>query len=340
LSVGSRIIDGPVTRGFDYFWGCSNARTMSGLIENDRVIESIEPIAMLPRLGQRAVNYIADHAADAKTGKPFFLYLPLTSPHTPIVPTPEWQGRSGFGDYGDFVMQTDAVVGEVLAAIEQHGLTDSTLVIFTSDNGCSPAAGTGRLEQQGHFASAGFRGYKSDIWEGGHRTPFFVRWPGKVNPGSRCAQLICHTDLRATCAEILGAKLPGGAGEDSVSILPALLGTEEAPLREAVVHHSINGLFAVRQGQWKLELCPGSGGWGRPDDAAAKKQGLPDCQLYDISSDTAETKNVQADHPDVVTRLTKLLETYVANGRSTPGAKQSNDARILFSEPKSKTSKK
>jgi arylsulfatase A-like enzyme len=328
LPAGSRIVGGPVTRGFDYFWGCSNARTMSGLIENDRVIENIEPITMLPRLGQRAVSYVAEHAAGAKAGQPFFLYLPLTSPHTPILPTPEWQGKSGLGAYGDFVMQTDAVVGDVLAALEKHGLADNALVIFTSDNGCSPAAGTGKLEKRGHFASAQFRGYKSDSWDGGHRVPFFVRWPGKVNPGSHSPQLICHTDLMATCAEILGAKLPGTAAEDSVSILPALFGTDKAPLRAAVVHHSIHGMFAIRQAQWKLELCPGSGGWGSPGDADAKKQGFPDVQLYDLSSDIAETKNLQAEHPEVVSRLTKLLKQYVAEGRSTTGVKQTNDVNV------------
>ncbi|MCX6874331.1 MAG: arylsulfatase [Verrucomicrobia bacterium] len=339
LPVGSRIIDGPITRGFDYFWGCSNARTMSGLMENDRVIETIKPIAMLPRLGQRAVTYVAQHAAAAKAGKPFFLYLPLTSPHAPIVPTPEWQGQSGLGDYGDFVMQTDAVVGAVLAALDQHGLTDNTLVIFTSDNGCSPAAGTDQLEQQGHFASAQYRGYKADIWDGGHRVPFFVRWPGKVKAASHSTQLICHTDLMATCAEILGAKLPATAAEDSVSILSALLGTATTPLREAVIHHSINGRFAIRQGQWKLELCPGSGGWGKPGDADAAKQGLPAIQLYDVSIDLAETRNVQAQHPEVVARLTKLLDSYVADGRSTPGPQQANDVIVTVSKTDPKNAK-
>ena len=336
LPAGSRIIGGPVTRGFDYFWGCSNARTMSGLIENDRVIENIQPVAMLPRLSQRAVAYLAEHAEAAKAGKPFFLYLPLTSPHTPILPTPQWRGRSGLGAYGDFVMQTDAVVGDVLAALEKHGLRDDTLVIFTSDNGCSPAAGTAKLEQQGHFASAQYRGYKSDIWDGGHRVPFFVRWPGKVRPASHSNQLICHTDLMATCAEMLGAQLPDTAAEDSVSILPALLGKDTTPLREAVVHHSIQGRFAIRQGRWKLEHCPGSGGWGEPGDASAAKQGLPAIQLYDLNTDTGESANVHSANPEVVTRLTKLLEQYVADGRSTPGQKQANDTEVNFSKANTK----
>ncbi len=328
LPAGSRIIEGPVTRGFDYFWGCSNARTMSGLIENDKVIEAIEPATMLPRLGRRAVGFIDEHAERGRKDRPFFLYLPLTSPHTPILPSPEWQGKSGLGDYGDFVMQTDAVVGDVLAALEKNGLAENTLVIFTSDNGCSPAAGTDKLEARGHFASAGFRGYKADIWDGGHHVPFFVRWPGRVKAGSRSAQLICHTDFMATCAEILGAKLPGTAGEDSISLLPALLGTTGGPLRESIVHHSIQGRFAIRQGAWKLELCAGSGGWGKPGDPAAVKQGLPAVQLYNMSADPAETKNLQAANPEIITRLTALLESCVTNGRSTPGPKQPNDTSI------------
>jgi arylsulfatase A-like enzyme len=334
LPVGAEIIDGPVTRGFDLFWGCSNARTMSALIEGDRVIETIEPIAMLPRLGKRAVSYVQERSADAKAGKPFFLYLPLTSPHTPILPTPEWQGKSGLGDYGDFVMMTDAIVGDVLAALDQAGLADNTLVIFTADNGCSPQAGTDKLEKQGHFASERLRGYKADIWDGGHRVPFFVRWPGKVKAGSQSDQLICHTDFMATCAEILGVKLPDTAAEDSMSLLPALLGTENAVSRQSVIHHSINGRFAVREVRWKLCLCPGSGGWGKPGDVEAAKQGLPAVQLYDLSTEIAETKNLSAEHPDIVAKLTKQLEASIANGRSTPGVKQANDVEVRIFKTK------
>ena len=182
----------------------------------------------------------------------------------------------------------------------------------------------------GHFPSAQYRGYKSDIWDGGYRVAFCARWPDKVKVASQSAQLICHTDLMATCAEILGVKLPENAGEDSVSILPALLGTDRQPLREAVAHHSINGSFAIRQGSWKLELCPGSGGWGKPGDAEAMKQGMPGVQLYDLSADFAETKNVQAEHPEIVASMTRLLEQKVTNGRSTPGVRQSSDARIVL----------
>jgi arylsulfatase A-like enzyme len=328
--IGAVTPDGPVTRGFDEFFGFHHARMMKSLFENDRVTEMVEPVEMLPLLTQHATEHIVRRA---KTGKPFFLYLALNSPHTPIVPSKEWQDKSGLGDYADYVMETDWAIGEVLRALDQAGIADNTLVVATSDNGCSPQAGVKKLEAQGHFASAQFRGYKSDIWDGGHRVAFFVRWPNHVKPGSECSQLICHTDLMATCAEILGAELPDTAGEDSVSILPALMGKEIATLRKSVVHHSISGCFAVRQGNWKLELCAGSGGWGKPSDADAKKQGLANVQLYDLSTDIGETKNVQEEHPELVAHLTKILEQQIADGRSTPGAKQKNDVEIVLMKP-------
>ena len=334
--LGAITHDGPVTRGFDEFFGFHHARMIKSVFENDRVTEILEPVDMLPRLTQRATQHIAERA---KAGQAFFLYLPLNSPHTPIVPSQEWRGKSGLGDYADFVMETDWAIGEVLGEIDKAGIAKNTLVIATSDNGCSPAAGTGKLEAQGHFASAQYRGYKADIWDGGHRVPFLARWPDRVQAGSQCTQLICHTDLIATCADILGATVSDNSGEDSVSILPALLGKEIAPLREAVVHHSISGKFAVRQANWKLELCPGSGGWGKPGDTDAKKQGLPDVQLYDLSNDIGETKNVQTEHPDVVARMTKILEQQIANGRSTPGAKQANDATIEITKRHNKSPK-
>jgi arylsulfatase A-like enzyme len=193
------------------------------------------------------------------------------------------------------------------------------------------------LRKQGHQPSAQFRGYKSDIWDGGHRIPFIVRWPGQIKPGTKSDQIVCLTDLMATCGDLLGAKLPDNAGEDSVSFLPALLGTANGPVREAVVHHSINGSFAIRQGNWKLELCPGSGGWSEPKPDGAQEKTLPPVQLYDVAADPAEQHNVQANHPEVVQRLTALLASYVASGRSTPGPKQKNDVAVDFDKRKGKS---
>ena len=325
--IGAMTTDGPVTRGFDEFFGFHHARMMKSVFEKDRVTQILEPVDILPALVNRSSEHIA---LVAKAGQPFFLYLPLNSPHTPIVPSKEWQGKSGLGDYGDFVMQSDWAVGKVLAALDEASVANNTLVIFTSDNGCSKAADLPKLEAQGHSPSADLRGSKADIFDGGHRVPFFVRWPAKVNPGSQSSQLICHTDLMATCADIIGVKIPDNAAEDSFSILPALLGTDRAPMHECVVHHSINGSFAIRQGKWKLALCADSGGWTSPKPGSREAKKLPVTQLYDLSTDQGETQNLQAEYPEEVARLTKLLEQIIADGRSTPGPKQANDAPIVI----------
>jgi arylsulfatase A-like enzyme len=356
VNFSQPIARGPNSVGFDYFFGIAASLDMVPytFIENDRVTDipsrdnafpmmhgrtnrltrrgpaaaGFEAAGVLPALTRKAVEYIERRAADARSGRPFFLYLPLNAPHTPIVPTKEWQDRSGLNPYADFVMQTDAGVGTVLDTLERLGLAINTLVIFASDNGCSPEAKFEELLASGHHPSARFRGAKADIFEGGHRVPFLVRWPGHVKASSTSDQLICLNDLFATCADILGQKLPDDAAEDSVSILPALEGRVHTPLREALVHHSINGSFAIRQGQWKLELCPDSGGWSAPRPGSAAAMGLPGVQLYDLSRDVGETNNVQAAHPEVVARLTRLLEKYVADGRSTPGAAQPNTTAV------------
>ena len=337
------IQDGPTTRGFDYYFGISASLDMPpfAFIENDRFTETpsvekqwlrkgaaaagFEAVDVLPMLTRKAVEYLGGRAAERK---PFFLYLALTSPHTPIVPTRDWEGKSGLSAYGDFVMQTDWSVGQVLQVLEKNGLAENTLVIFTSDNGCSPAANPQELESKGHYPSYIFRGYKADIWDGGHHIPFLARWPGRIEPGSVSDQLTCLTDLMATCADLLGIKLPDDAGEDSVSVLPAMLGRATVPLREAVVHHSINGSFALRQGKWKLELCPDSGGWSAPKPGSAEAKTLPPVQLYDMAADIGERANTQKDHPEIVARLTKLLEKYVTEGRSTAGRPLRNDEPV------------
>ena len=346
------IKNGPNAVGFDYYYGISASLDMVPytFIENDRVTKlptvdkdfpmflgraqgkcRLGPAApdfevedVLPTLTTKAIGYVKSRAADAKAGKPFFLYLPLASPHTPIAPTKEWQGKSGLNFYADFVMQTDAAIGQLLAELDKQALAENTLVIVTSDNGCSPQADFPALLAKGHNPSYEFRGHKADIFDGGHRVPFLVRWPARVKAGTLSQQLLCLTDFMATAADIAGAKLPDTAAEDSVSFLPALLGTAKASLREAVVHHSINGSFAIRQGNWKLELCRDSGGWSDPRPGTPKATALPPVQLFDLDKDIGEQINVQDKHPEVVARLTKLLEKYVADGRSTPGTPQQN----------------
>jgi arylsulfatase A-like enzyme len=350
------IRNGPNSVGFDYFFGISASLDMVPYtyIENDRVTKpptvdksfpmilgrtnsatrkgpaaaDFEAEDVLPTLTRKAVEHLEQRADAAKRGQPFFLYLPLAAPHTPVAPTPEWLGKSGLNPYADFVMQVDAEMGKVLAALEKNGLAQNTLVIFTSDNGCAPQVDIAGLRDKGHDPSGGLRGSKADIFEGGHRIPFVARWPGRIKPASTSEQLICLNDLMATCAEIIGVKLPDTVGEDSVSILPALLRKDNQPLREALVHHSINGSFAIRQKDWKLELCPDSGGWSAPRPGAADVRELPPVQLYHLGKDLSETTNVQARYPKVVSRLTQLLEKYVADGRSTPGKPQSNTGEV------------
>ncbi|MGE3779214.1 MAG: arylsulfatase [Pirellulaceae bacterium] len=356
VDYAAPIANGPNAVGFDYYYGISASLDMVPytFIENDRVTvvptedksfpmmagraggttrrgpaaTGFDAADVLPALTRRAVEYIEQRGAAARDGHPFFLYLPLASPHTPILPTAKWQGRSGLNAYADFVMETDDAIGQVLDALDAAGLRDNTLVVVTSDNGCSPQAQFDELAAQGHHPSYSFRGHKADIYEGGHRIPFIVRWPEKVASGSTSDQLLCLTDWMATCADILKRPLPDQAGEDSVSFLPALRGDATEPLREAVVHHSINGSFAIRQGPWKLAVCPGSGGWSMPRPGRDDTRQLPEVQLFHVEQDIGETTNLQDRHPDVVARLTQLLEKYVADGRSTPGAKQANTVPV------------
>ncbi len=350
------IANGPNSVGFDFYFGISASLDMVPytFIENDHVValptadkvyplmlgreggktrkgpgaEDFDAMNVLPTLTQKAVDYIGQRAADVKAGKPFCLYLPLNAPHTPILPTPEWQGKSGLNPYADFVMQTDATVGAVLDALDKQGLAENTLVILTSDNGCSPQAKYDELLAKEHNPSYLFRGTKADIFDGGHHVPFLARWPAKIKPGATSDQIICLTDFFATFADIVGANLPDNSAEDSVSILPALLGEAKEPLREAIVHHSINGSFAIRQGPWKLELCSDSGGWSAPRPGTKAAKELPRVQLYDVRSDIGEQQNLQAEHPEIVKRLASLLEKYVADGRSTPGETQRNTVPV------------
>ena len=348
------IARGPLQAGFHEYFGISGSLDMVPytFILNDRVVAAptvnkhfpmmsgktnrftrlgpaapeFEADQVLPEVTRHAVAWIGQHAEAAKAGRPFFLYLPFASPHTPIVPTKPWLGRSGLNPYADFVLQTDDAVGQVLAALDRHGLATNTLVIFTSDNGCSPEADLSALRQAGHNPSGPWRGYKADIWEGGHRVPFIVRWPGRVKPGSTAADLVCLVDFLATCADLLGVPLPPNAGEDSISFLPVLRG--EKGRRDTLVSHSINGKFAIREKNWKLCLTPGSGGWGDPRDEVARQKGLPEVQLYDLESDPGETRNQHREHPEIVDRLTRLLEQIVQNGRSTPGPRQTNAVEV------------
>lgn len=328
VPVGTHIPDGPVTRGFDTFFGFHHSRSMSSIVRDDTIVEEIDVVDVLPRLTRETMAYIDRHAAAPKSGKPFFLYFPLSSPHTPIVPAEAWKGKGEVGTYGDFVAQTDGSVGEVLEALDRNGLSEDTIVFFSTDNGTSKAAGIPKLQERGHYPSANLRGSKADLWDGGHRVPFIVRWPGKVEPGSRSDQLICLSDMMATFAELFSVDFADDTAEDSISFLPALFGRPLAKPREAIVHHSVAGHFSIRQNEWKLLLAPGSGGWTAPKGAAAIKAGLPKRQLYNMTEDIGEKDNLLEAHPEQVRALLALLDSYVKLGRSTPGEAQTNDAEI------------
>ncbi len=346
------IAEGPTTRGFDYYFGTDVPNYPPYcFIENDRTVgqpsgrrekkdrdggpgaelPGWSREAILPTLVEKSVEFIGQRAKDRK---PFFIYVPLTSPHEPIAPTAQFRGKSGISPVADFIMETDWATGQIVEALDRNGLRENTIVVFTADNGhCTYTEPEVLLSEghiKGHYPSGPWRGFKSDAWEGGHRVPMVVRWPGRVRPGSTSDALVCLVDWMATAAELLGEKLPDTAGEDSISFLP-ILRNETAAGRELVILHSCNGRFAVRQDQWKLILCPGSGGFGgRPSDKAAKEQGLPPMQLYDLRADPTETRNLQAEQPEKVKELTALLQRAIDNGRSTPGPSQKNDAEIAW----------
>ena len=342
------IANGPTSRGFDYYFGTAVPNFPPYcFIENDRTVgipTVPKPAGMfgcpgpmlagwklegiLPGLMHKALAYIDAKGGRGKSdafgqtaGAPFFLYMPLTAPHTPIAPAPEFRGKSKAGAYGDFVHQVDHVVGQVLAALKRNGFQDNTLVVFTSDNGSPARDGTNMggaprsVLKLGHNPSATYRGIKADAYEGGHRVPFVARWPGRIPKGATSDETICHVDLMATVAAIVGAAVSDGAGEDSYNILPALEGKAVGkPIREATVHHSIGGMFCIRQGKWKLIAGRGSGGWTRVKTAKTDPPG----QLYDMQTDSGEKTNVWRKHPQVVHRLTALLGKYKKEGRSTP----------------------
>ena len=341
---------GPVARGFDTFFGISASLDMPPYVylENDRarsvpterVADSPKPkmwragpIApdfkhqeVQPLLFQKSREFLTTRS-QAKDGKPFFLYLALASPHTPIVPTKGFEGKTRTTPYGDFIAELDAEIGVLLADLDRLDFAKNTLVIFTADNGFAPAANLEELRKLNHEPSLIYRGHKADLFEGGHRVPFIARWPGTIPAGTRCNETIGHLDLIATCAEILGVRLPDAAGEDSVSILSVLRGGDSlSPQRSALVHHSNNGSFALRQGRWKLFLVPDSGGWSSPKPGQAA--GLPRFQLYDLTADPSEKRNLQAEHPQRVQQMGLLLRELIEKGRTTAGSPQGTELTV------------
>ena len=294
-------------------------------------------VDILPELTRHAVKWIETNAA---SGKPFFLYFSLTSPHYPVIPAPEFKGKSKAGDYGDFVVQTDWTVGQVLDALRRTGMENSTLVIFTSDNGPEVTGEVNpgvydRARQYRHYSMGILRGAKRDTWEGGHRLPFIARWPGHIEADAVSGVTICHMDFMATIAALLGIEVPPNAGEDSYNILPVLLQQQrDAPAREATVYNGGSGKFAIRKGDWVFIDSPtgdDNGVRGEPqwlkDDRGYVSDNFPG-QLFNVHEDLSERRNHYGEHPEIVSRLKELLEKYKRDGRSTPGPAQKNDSEV------------
>ncbi len=347
VDYSGKIEKSPVANGFDYYYGISASLDMAPYIyiENDRFTklpdhETEDTGKRFYRKGPTAPDFVHEDVLPHLTEKvletieafrndPFFIYFPMPAPHTPILPSPEFLGKSGTNEYGDFVLMVDEMVGRVIQKLKETGLDENTVVIFTSDNGCSPMANFEELLAAGHNPSYVFRGHKADIYEGGHRIPLLVRWPGGINPGGRCDKIVCLSDFMATAAELLGAELPPEAGVDSISNLPLWLDADAPSVREDVVHQSYDGSLSIRKGKYKLEMCPGSGGWSYPA-SGEETEDMPRFQLYNLEKDISERVNVIADHPAIADYLKRILAAYVRSGRSTPGEKQKNNGEEIW----------
>jgi arylsulfatase A len=347
---------GPLEIGFDYFFGVpfshNSSLKLQNFVRNRRIVglekdESIEDKAVQERLARRLEDTAIDLSAEAvqfikrNQERPFFLYYPTTNIHFPITPNERFQGESDAGAYGEFVAEFDWAVGEVLQTLDELDLTRKTLLIVTSDNGGRPTRG--KMGDKGHKPCGSLRGIKRQIWEGGHRVAMMVRWPAHVEPGTTCDETVCHTDFITTFAAMLDHDLPANAAEDGYSILPLLLGESyRKPLREATVHHSVNGMFAIRMGDWKMNEGDTDGDYRRGHNALAKAATLPELDpatgrfkpfaydivdfdqetpvycLYNLADDPGETTNLAAKYPERVAELRKLLDRYRDSGRSTP----------------------
>lgn len=341
---------GPNEFGFDYFYGiqCSLSQAPYVFLENDHAVSVPDTVSgsdnhvlfsseearswfkgpavsdydveqCVPTLQKKVLGLI-DEYADGE--EPFFIYYPTPAVHVPLLPTKEFVGKSGIGYYGDFVLMTDAMVGEIMDKLEEKGIADDTIFIFTSDNGCGPNVGYPDLIAKGHNPSYIYRGCKGDIYEGGHRIPYIVRYPRMISSGSEYKKMVSLSDIFATLGELLEEKYPDNAGEDSISHLKVWKGGDE-PVRDDIVFSSMQGCLSIRKGDWKLEFCPGSGG---PTDRINNTDlsVLPEFQLYNMSGDVTERWNMVDKCPEIVGELKQLLIQYIRSGRSTPGAQQKN----------------
>lgn len=354
IAFDKPLLQGPNDAGFDYFFGIGgsadlppyiyirnreftghydtikgitkDADDLSQLFRPGPASHGYIPERILPDITTEATDFIRQQSEDT----PFFLYFSLTAPHLPVAPGPAFKGKSGVSDYLAFCLEVDHTVGEIVKALKEKDLYDNTLIIFTADNGYAPYVDLELLEENGHYPSYIYRGYKADVWEGGHRIPLIAAWTGKIAPRTVTDEVVSLADWFATAAELTGFAIPDDAGEDSYSLLPLLSGKHyKRPLREATVFSSGNGRLAIQQDQWKLILCKQSeanGPWV-PDkryDSSAAQGGTP-FMLFDLRADPEETNNLYNRYPEKVRQLTRLLAGYIRKGRSTKGKPQQND---------------
>jgi arylsulfatase A len=327
-------LGGPLDLGFDYFFGIAGSLDMPPycFLENRCTvgIPDVPKKDYFPqqRLGfqtpdwddekvdstfaEKAVAWLEQTVAD-DPDSPFFLYLTPSAPHRPCQPPDFAKGKSDAGPRGDMVWTVDWLIGQVDDALDRLGVKDDTLLVITSDNGAQAADVDGELH--GHKSCGDLRGYKTDIWEGGHRVPCIARWPGQIDPGSACQTPVCLVDLLATLAEVTEQELPPHGGEDSVSLLPLLTGRPEDHHRPPIVHHSVYGMFGLRDGDWKL--CDGLGSGGAtPPQFAQPLPGGPSGQLYNLREDLGETRNHFLDQPDRVETMNATINEFKLRGRS------------------------
>ncbi len=352
VDFSRRIEGGPVDHGFDRFFGtacCPTTDWLYAFIENDRV--PVPPTQLIDKSNlpkhpyaddcrsgliapdfpmeevdlvflKKSREFLEQHVRESP-GKPFFLFHSAQAVHLPSFAAPHFKGATKAGPHGDFIHQLDWIVGELMTTLEKLGVADNTLVIFTSDNGPETTSVIHMRADHAHDPARPWRGMKRDNWEGGHRVPFLVRWPGKVKPGTTSMQLISLTDVMATIAAISGAKLPDNAAEDSFNLLPALLGESTAPIRPYLLTQAFRGAqtLSIRRGPWKYLDHPGSGGNRYESSPGLKPLHIPDpapAALYNLDTDPGETKNLSSGRPEIVKELKALLEQSKASGRSRP----------------------
>jgi len=356
IDYSRSIPDAPIHRGFDSFYGtvsCPTTDWLYAYVDGDRIpipATKLLDKSKLPkhpygndcRQGMVADNFkheevdlvflkkskeFLEKHVKTKPGQPFFLYHSMQAVHLPSFAADQFKGKSKAGPHGDFIFEMDYVVGELLKTLERLGVAENTLVMFASDNGPEVPTVLNMRKTYKHDGARPWRGVKRDQWEGGHRTPFIVRWPGKVKAGSTSGQLTSLTDVMATCAEIVGSKLPENAAEDSYNMLPVLLGTQgDKPVRRYMLQQTMSLAMSIRDGKWKYLDHKGSGGnnykrtgpWGMTPYAL--KESDPDAsgQLYNLDLDPGEINNLYSNHPEIVERLKAQLELFKNSGRSAP----------------------